>query len=250
MRISPAGSVTAVLSPMAMAIAWLISFLGALVQGSIGFGFAVLAVPLLTLLDPDLTPIPQLFLALPITVAAAWRERHHLELSGIGWIVAGRVPGSLLGAWILTRVSERGISLVIAAITLGAVLVVGSGVAVPLTRTTRLAAGLASGFSGTTSAIGGPPIALLYQRAPGGVVRANLGAIFTIGLIINLASLFATGAVRPTDYRVTAVLALPVVAGFALSGRLTSRVDRERLRRAILALSTVAAVALLVDSLG
>jgi uncharacterized membrane protein YfcA len=237
------------LSAAGLAIAWLVCFLAALVQGSIGFGFAVLAVPLLTLIDPQLTPIPQLFLALPITVAAAWRERDHLELSGLGWIVAGRVPGSLVGAWILTRVSEQGIGLVIAAITLAAVLVVASGVAVPLTRTTRLAAGLASGFSGTTSAIGGPPVALLYQRSAGEVVRANLGAIFTIGLLINLAALFATGAVSPSDYRATGLLAAPVLAGFALSGRLARRLDPVKLRQAILALSGVAAVALLVDSL-
>ena len=72
----------------------LIAFGGAALQGSIGFGLGVVGVPLLTLVDPRLTPIPVQMAALFLAVAATWRERAHLDTDGIGWIIAGRVPGA------------------------------------------------------------------------------------------------------------------------------------------------------------
>lgn len=225
-------------------VAWIVTFAAATLQGTIGFGFSVLSVPILTLLDPAFTPIPQLFMAAPLTLAAAWRERYNLDLSGLGWIVLGRVPGALLGAWMLTLLPERLLDFVIAGIVFFAVLAIGSGWTIRLNRPNRVVAGFASGFSGTTSAIGGPPMALLYRSAEGSVIRSSLGAIFAIGLAINLSSLYATGAVVSDDYRVVGLLIVPALLGFAFSSRVKGRIGGQALRRAILLISGFASVAL------
>jgi len=228
-----------------MALAWIVTFGAAALQGSIGFGFAVLSVPLLTLVDPTLTPIPQIFLALPMAVAALWRERGRLDVTGIGWIVVGRIPGALLGAWILVRIDERLLSAIIAAVVLGAVVAIARGYTIRLDRRNRVIAGLVSGFTGTTAAIGGPPLALLYRDAEGGVIRSSLGAIFTIGVAINLTLLGVTGAITVHDVVVALALAPPMAAGFAVSGRLLHRVEGHAVRVGILVVSSLAAVALL-----
>ncbi len=232
-----------------LVLAWIVTFGAAALQGSIGFGFAVLSVPLLTLVDPALTPIPQIFLALPMAVAALWRERTRLDVSGIGWIVAGRIPGAFLGAWILTRIDERLLSVIIAVVVIGAVVAIARGLTIRLDRTNRIVAGLISGFTGTTAAIGGPPLALLYRDADGGLVRSSLGAIFTIGIVINLTLLGFTGAIRSHDLFVAGLLAPAMAAGFAVSGRLLHRVEGRVVRTGILVVSAIAAAGLLVQVL-
>ena len=158
----------------------------AALQGSIGFGLAVLSVPILTVVNPAFTPIPILILSLLVSVASLTRERGDLDLGGLGWVIGGRVPGALLGAWVLTVTTERTLGIVIGVIVLAAVVTLSSNLTVRLSPRTRMIAGVVSGFSGTSAGIGGPPIALLYGGQSGPVVRSTLGAIFMIGITINL----------------------------------------------------------------
>lgn len=221
----------------------------AALQGSIGFGLAVLSVPILTFIDPVFTPIPVLILSLLVGAATLARERTDLDLEGLGWVIAGRVPGALVGAWVLSIATERALGIVIGVIVLLAVAVLSAGFDVRLSRGSRVLAGLISGFSGTSSGIGGPPIALLYGRQKGPVVRSTLGAIFTIGITINLIILTAVGVLTSTDIAVAALLSPAMVLGFLVSGRLRPHVDGERVRVGILVVSSLAAVSLLVRSL-
>ena len=140
---------------------------GAAIQGTIGFGFALVAVPVLALVEPGSVPVAVLVLSLPMTIGMAARERAHADRSGFGWLIAGRVVGTLAGVWVLSEVSPDGLSIVIGIALV--VAVVGSirGVEVRPTPVANLTAGTLSGAMGTTSAIGGPALAVLYQRRPG-----------------------------------------------------------------------------------
>jgi hypothetical protein len=111
----------------------LIVFLGAAVQGSVGTGFAVVSAPILALLDPDFVPIAPQFLALMIASPRSVRERSRLDMAGVGWVIAGRIPGSLAAAAVLTYRVGRTLDFLIGSIVLMAVLVLASGVHVPLT---------------------------------------------------------------------------------------------------------------------
>ena len=230
-------------------IAWIVTFVAGVLQGVMGFGFNLMTVPVLTIVDPAFTPIPQLMLSLPMTIAAAWRERDHLDTAGVGWVVAGRVPGSLVGAVVLTVVAERVLGIVIAAIVLVAIGAIAAGLSVRLTRRNRVLAGLLSGFTGTTAAIGGPPLALLYRDEQGGAIRSNLGMIFTVGLTVSLASLAVAGAFTATDAEAAAWLATPMLAGYGISGKVRSRLRPSVVRQGILVVSGVAAAVLLIQNL-
>ena len=220
--------------------------LGAALQGSIGFGFAVVSVPVLTLLNPEFVPVPPQILALPMSLAALMRERGGLDTAGVGWIIVGRVPGALGAAVVLTFAVGRTLDLLIGTIVLVAVLILASGLHVPLNAVTRIAAGVVSGFSGTASAIGGPPIALLYRDQTGPTVRSTLGTIFSIGILINLVILAATGIVDREDLVTALILSPAAILGFAGSSLLHRRVEGRVLRYGILIVATVSALALLV----
>ena len=243
------GTVPTVPTPAEWVLAIIVTAFAAMVQGTIGFGLGVVSVPILTLIDPTLTPIPQLILSLPLAFGTAWREHTDVDTAGIGWITAGRVPGAVAGAWILTRVSESTVGLVIGLVVLAAVIASRSGLSIPITTGTRLGAGLTAGFTGTTSGIGGPPIALLYRGASPETARSTVGAAIAVGLAVNLTVLHVAGAVTTPDYRVSLILTGPTLAGFVASSWMKTHVDAHRFRAAILVLSAIASIALLGRSI-
>jgi uncharacterized membrane protein YfcA len=233
-----------------LALASLAVAVGALVQGSVGFGLNLIAAPLLALIDRDLVPGPALAAAFVLTILMTMRERRSVEWRGVGWAFAGRVPGTVLAAAAIASLPERGLGIFFALLVL-------LGVAISLLRwhprptpTTLLGAGALSGFMGTATSIGGPPMALVYQRLAGASLRGTLSGYFVLGSILSIATLAAVGEFGADQLRATAVLVPGVVAGFLLS-RLTSGLidDRGAARAAVLWVSALSAVALLLDAL-
>ena len=80
---------------------------GAVLQGTIGFGSMLLAAPILVLIDPRFAPGPVLLNGLALSIVMAVRERAHIDLRGVGWILGGRIPGTLIGAGALVALSSR-----------------------------------------------------------------------------------------------------------------------------------------------
>jgi uncharacterized protein len=56
-----------------------------------------------------------------------------------------------------------------------------------------LLAGAASTYMGTITAVGGPPIALIYQNQKGPLVRANMSAFFLVASFFSLTALVTAG---------------------------------------------------------
>ena len=102
------------------------------------------------------------------------------------------------------------------------------------------------GFTGTASSIGGPPIALIYQRVHGQTLRGTLALYFLVGSVLVLA---AFGKLDGKVLLESAQLVPFMVAGFACSTRAAKLLDRGRTRQAVLAVSTVSAIALIANQL-
>ena len=234
----------------ALVIALIVIAIAAGLQSSIGFGFNILAVPILALLDPDLTPIPTMVMGIPLTAMVFLRERNHVDFKSLRWIIAGRVPGAFLGAALLAAVSRRFLDGFIAVIVLAAVIVIGTGYTINQTRTTKFTLGLASGVTGASSAIGGPPLALLYHRNPGPVIRSSLAFLFFIGQFVNLAALGLNGELSLRPIKLAFVLMPAMLVGYWASRHLTDRIEGPPLRAGVLVVSTFAGVALLLRALG
>jgi uncharacterized protein len=102
---------------------------------------------------------------------------------------------------------------------------------------------------GTVSGIGGPPIALVYQRAPSATLRATLARYFLVGTMVTIPTLFVVGELGTDEVVASAVLVPGVVAGFVASKPLVHHLDQRSVRPVVLALSAVAALAVLVREL-
>lgn len=221
----------------------------ALVQGVIGIGFNVVAVPILLLINPLLAPVPNLLLAVPLTSWQLLRERDYIDRAGVGWILLGRLPGGFIGLGLLLVLSTRMLDVTVALIVLLAVIIVGSGAALRRTRATEFSTGVVSGIAGIVGAVGGPPVGILYRDAPGPVMRSTVAVVFTIGLAISIGLRAASGQIAVTDLEIALFLLPAMVLGFAVSSRVKDRLEGPWIRRGILSISTVAAVALLLRSL-
>jgi len=232
-------------TPWALAGGLVVMTVAATLQSTIGFGFAVLSVPVLLMIDPQLAPVPQLLCAVPLTLSMAWRERDALDLRGIWWVIGGRLIGALLGLQLLMVASKQLLDVVIALIVLAAVAAIAAVRRVPRTPFTEVAAGTASGVSSLVSSIGGPPLALLYRDASGGTLRSSMAAIFTIGLAITITTRAVAGEISRVDLEVAACLLPAVLLGFWSSRFFLGRVEGGGLKRAILVVASLAAVGLL-----
>lgn len=223
---------------------------GAALQGAVGLGLGVVAAPLLALWSPELVPGPLLAGAAILSLLLAAREHRAIDLRGVGWALGGRVGGSVLGAAAVALLARPWLD-----VTLGGLLLVCVGLSLGSWRlepTVRslLGMGALSGLTGTAASVGGPPIAVLYQRAPGPRLRATLNGYFLVGTSVSIALLALVGRFGVVELRRTASLILPgVLAGFLLSGPARPLLDRRGLRPAVLVVSASAAALVLARGL-
>ncbi len=232
-----------------LALAWGLTFAGSAVHGTIGMGIALVSVPVLALVDPSLVPVPQMLLALVLNSFLFWRERGALDTAGLGWVIAGRVPGAVLGAWLVAVLGARLLSVTVAATILAAVALLASGASLPRNPTTGFLAGVGSGLGNHVAGMGGPALALVYHRSAGPALRSTLSLVFVVGNVINLVARAVAHQIVPADLTLAALLLPAMLAGLWFSRFLVPRVEGATLRAAILGVSALAAVGLLVKSL-
>jgi uncharacterized protein len=234
---------------IALAIVAVATLVGAAVQGGIGFGMNLVAVPVLALVMPEALPTVAILLGVPISLTMLRYEFSALDRAGIGWLFSGRLPGTVVGVWMVATVTTAVLQVFVALFVLVFVAVSAVAPPVPVGRLTKLTAGAVSGVTGTAAGIGGPPVALLYQRHPGPVMRSTLAASFAIGTLMSLGALAVGGQVTGRQLLVGLVLAPIVVGGSVLGRRLHAVLDRGWLRPAVLVFAAAAALSVLADAL-
>lgn len=237
------------LSQLELAAAAALVFAGALVQSAVGFGLAIVAAPLLFLIEPKLVPGPVLALALVLSAMNLWKSRAALAFAELGSAIVGRLPGMALAAWVLMQAPGRVLSLLVGASVLVAVAISLTPVRIMPTPKRLFAAGIVSGFMGTTTSIGGPPMALIYQHAEGERIRANLSAYFVVSCVMSLITLALIGCFGTAELTVSLWLLPATFAGFICGRYAIPWLGPGSVRPALLGLCTLAALGVLADNL-
>jgi uncharacterized protein len=223
-------------------------YLGATVQASIGIGLGMIASPVLALADPAFIPVAIMLAVLPLTVAIAWIDRSHIAHRDVGFAMIGRVPGTIVGALFVAALSDELLAVMVAAFVLLAVLASITGRIFRPTDPALVVAGLASGFAATTTGVGGPPMALTYQRSDPDTMRATISAFFSIGALLSVGALALAGQVGVRQWQLTALILPGVVLGVVTARLLKDRLRPEVVRPAVLVICTIASLALLVET--
>ncbi|CAN5874316.1 sulfite exporter TauE/SafE family protein [soil metagenome] len=238
------------LDPLALVLAALATALGALVQGSVGFGFALVAAPLLTLINPRLVPGAATVASAGLNLMTLYRTRRGpTDWSGLRSAGAGLVPGTLAAGAMLAAMSAHLVAVSVGVLVLIAVLVSLAGLSVHRTPGSMFAIGVVSGFMGTAATVGGPAMALAYQRDSGPVIRATLGRFFMLSTVLTFIVLIPAGRLALEHVWAGLAMIPGVAAGFVLSRRTHARLDAGRARPAVLAVAAASSVAVLLREL-
>ena len=174
---------------MDIAIAATVIFVGSFVQSSIGFGLAIIAAPLLYFIDPAYVPAPITISALTLSLANAAKHWGSISFAGLKYAIIGRVPGTIAGGLLLLWIDQRALALWLGVSVIVAVGLSLANFALRPTNGAMFSAGFLSGFMGTSSAIGGPPMALVLQHQANDFIRANMAAFFVMSCLMSLAML-------------------------------------------------------------
>ncbi len=235
------------------AVAWLaavaVVVLGALLQGSLGFGLGLMTAPILVLLDPTLVPAVIVAMGVPLALLIAWRERNALDIKLVRWAIVARVPGAVAGSIAVVVLDTRSLSIVFALAILVAVGVSVAGFTVRQTTATMLGAGFISGLTGTATSIGGPPMALVLQRRRGPELRAAMAAFMAFGSVTSFTLLAIVGEFDRRELGITVLLIPATIGGFLISAHTNRMLDRGYTRPAVLTVAAISALAILIRSL-
>lgn len=234
------------LSVLQLVLANLALLAGACLQGVAGYGIGTLSAPLLFLISPALVPGVALLNAFVLTVLMMARNHQAIRFRPVRYAIGGNVAGTALAALTLAVLSVKGFELAFGVLILLAVALSVAGFKPRLNARNSLLAGAASGYMGTITAVGGPPIALVYQNETGPLVRANLSAFFLFSCITGVIALAPAGYIGWAELRLLLLTCPGVFLGFWLSGHLINRLPFASLRPIILAIAAFTGVAALV----
>lgn len=234
------------MAPIEWLMVALVLALGTFVQRATGFGLAVVGAPLLLLIDPRLVPVTLVVMGFSLSLLVLRRFYRQVQLGEIGMALVGRIPGNLLGLWLLVSAPLAVLKWLIAGIVLFAVLVRLFQFRVPVNRRSMFLAGVVSGVFGTASAIGGPPMALLMHDMPPDRIRSNLAAFFLITSSMTLVTLAVAGYVSLWHLGISASFLPAMLLGQTVAARVAGRIDQKVLQWSSLVLCSFAAIGLVI----
>jgi len=217
----------------------------ATVQGVVGFGSNLLAVPVVALIVPAALPGAMVFPGVPMSVGMAISERDHVDWRGSRFITWGRLPGTAAGVAVVAIASSEMLAIVIGCLVVAAVItsVFAAHLHPGVTPKTATVTGVVTGFTGTAAAIDGPPLALLYQNDPQPVFRSTLATQFIIGTVFTLTGLTIAGQLHWWQVLLGLSLVPSYCVGFALSLAIRPRIGVRNLRPVVLAIAALTGVA-------
>lgn len=234
------------LNPTEMMAAIAIITVGATVQASAGFGLGLVSAPVLLLIEPALVPGPLLAAGLTMALLISVRDRAGIDVKGLRAALLGRVVGIIPAVFILAAISPKIFGLIFAALVLTAVVLSLLGLSIKPTPKRIFCAGAISGLMATISSIGGPPMALMYQRSQGMQLRGTLSGYFTVGAILSLIALTIGGQVGWHEAKLALMLLPGIGLGFLLSLPLAAPLEEAGTRPLVLVLSSCSAIAVLL----
>ncbi|WP_164897323.1 sulfite exporter TauE/SafE family protein [Sinorhizobium medicae] len=233
------------LSPQGIAAALALVLAGA-VQGSTGFGFNMLAAPMLAIIDAAFVPGPMLAMAIAVSAGGMVREWRDVSRQDLAFSLTGRLLAAGAAAFCLQLLSPDAFAAVFGLGVLFAVALSLLGLKIETTRRSLFFAGVLSGFMGTLTSIGAPPMAMVYQNTGGVRMRATLNAFFVVGGVISIAALFVAGSFGSSDLLLAGTMLPFAFLGFLLSGWGRRLVDRGHVKLVVLVVSAASGLVLLL----
>ena len=233
-----------------LVIALVAVFLGATIMGTVSFGLALVAAPVLLLfLDPQSVVVIANILIVILMVFVLFRMRQHLDLRLVAGMAIGGLVAVPLGVVFLRSADPAVLRMAIGGVILVLGILVLFKVQIPLARH-RLAGpifGFLASLAITSLSIGGP-LAAIYVMAQGWPppsMRASLAFFFLSNYVLALA-LYSVAGLVDLDTLANAGRLVPgLVAGMVLANLIVGRINESVFRYAAIAVILAGSLMLL-----
>jgi len=205
------------------------------IRGLTGFGFAVVATPLLSLIYPPAVAVPvAMILQIPSglpTVLRDWEDTN-FRAAVTAWM--GGLPGLIPGVFLVSKMPENMMRLVVGGIVMLSTVALAFGR--KLDRNPKpyelIGAGALSGLMQGAVAMPGPPVILLVLASSWSAARCRATLSFVFLLLGTAGLVFAAihGIVTKESILIAAVAVPGLLLGQAVGSYLFDRVDAQRYR--------------------
>jgi uncharacterized protein len=217
-----------------------------------GFGFALIAVPLLAVMVGAQPAVVGTTIIGPLlTTTIVLRDREYVRRRSALVMIAAAIVGMPLGILVLSRASDRALTATIGVAVVIAGAALWRGLRVPTGPLTEPAAGLLSGALATSTGTSGPPLVIVFHSeamAPR-VFRGTLSATFLAESLVAIVAFWISGHITSEAIRVS-VWSVPGLAlGWLAGERLFHRIDEARFRALVLLLLVVTGLVSLIRAL-
>ena len=225
------------------------------VIGTVGFGFSLVAAPVLLLyLEPQQTVVVANSLIALLLIMVLLRTWRNLELRASMGLVLGGMAATPIGVLALNSASPSTLRITIAIVIIFLGLFSLKNIQLPFAQ--NRAAGPVFGFltslAVTTIAIGGPlgAIYAISQRWKPDMVRASLALFFLASDVVAFPLYAATGLVGRDTLANIGVMIPGLIVGFVLARLLVHRINERIFRYVVVAVIVVAGSVTLVREFG
>ncbi len=233
-----------------------IAFLAAACQSLSAFGFALVAVPLLSLTwEVKPAVVTSTVLGTLILLPLLYEVRAHVPVGRVVPLLLGGLAGIPLGVLILERIDATALEVVVASVVIVASLLIyfspEPSLRRPLAPLSLLVGGLCGALRAATS-MGGPPLVLYTLTFEHEMerFRAILLAVFLPTSLVTIAALAIAGRVTG-DVLLVSVVAQPAVVLGSLTGRWArARVSEPVFRLVVLGFLFASSGAVLASAAG
>ena len=213
--------------------------LAAATQSIVGFGYALLVVPVLTaLLGPKVAVVASTSVGTALVAWNSLRWRHDIRWREVVTVSIAALCAMPFGLAVLTRADDHVLRLIVGVTILVFTAWLWRGLSLPRGRRTEIVAGATSGALAASVGVNGPPLVIAFQAtdmqpAP---FRATLQMCFLVQAAVALALFWWQGLVVEDVGWVFAVGIPAAVLGALVGDRIAPRVHAGPFRAAVLVL--------------
>lgn len=236
-----------------MTVVWIVAivFVAAVLQSLTGFGFALIVMPLVTLVLDLKTAAPLVALA-GLTAYTVNLIRFHraVDVGEVARLGVASALGIPIGIWVLVRVDELIINYAMGLILIAyaAYSVLRPAARRPVARAWAYPAGFLAGCLGGAYNTPGPPVVVYgsLRQWPKDEYRAILQTLFFINGVLIVTSHLLARHVTADVWILYAWVAPALLLGLWTGARLDARVDQERFHLLVTGMILVLGISLLL----
>jgi uncharacterized membrane protein YfcA len=223
--------------------------IGAITQSAVGIGFGIPAC-FLIILEPTMVPSCIVLMGTFLAFSNAFLSFKDIIKDDLIYSFSGRVVGTFISVPLISlTIGTKSYLIIFGLLLLITVFLSAKKWSIAATKKNVTIAGLCSGFMGTLTGVGGPPMAIVYQNSDSKNVVATLNMFFGIGALFSVLVLTYIDLINFREIMRCLLLAPGIITGIILGRqKIVKDYVSINLKKLILIICFISAIIVLVQA--